>query len=256
MRRFAINAIGITLAAAVVWWFTRHTAAVSTIAGARALHWIIGYPAPKLAADDHFLFWFAPLFPPLVGLVLASRWAPWPGRIVGLAIGLTAFGYIVSMLIAVVYSPYLTPSAVRAYLSQALTELNAVAVPVILWLIVVGPPSAARLRPPRDRAYRLGRATTRSLVLSIAFCGITTLPVWFAVEQSDRTIDSARNRLAASLTAEDYAGALLAMQDLMKSMGQTPALQTLYRECERRLGPAASDVHRTSPIQGLPRINR
>lgn len=256
MRRFVLHAIGFTLAAAVVWWVTRNLAAASTIAGAGALHWIVGFPAPMLAADQHFLFWFAPLFPPFVGLVLASRWMSWPDRCMGLAIGLLAFWYVVSVLIAIVYSPYLTPSAVRAYLAQALTELNALAVPVILWLIVSGPPSALRLNRMRDRKRWTRRAGVKCLALTLTFCGIATLPAWFAADQSDRTIDAARRRLAASLTAADYPSALLGIQDLMSAMGQTPPLQALYRECSRRLGPDAAPVQRPAPGASLPRIIR
>ena len=248
MRRYVIEAIVLSLAASVVWWATRDFTAAATIAGAKGLHRLIGYPTPFLSGNSHHFYWFSPLFPPLVGLVLASRWLSWRRRLIGLLIGLCAFWYVVSVQLAVTFSPYLTLSAVRAYLMQVLISLNSVAVPVLLWLIVTGGPSLAPgsgARPGKEHKGPRPRPRLNlvvSVILAALLCAVITLPVQLAVEQSDPNLDAARNRLARAMLAENDVAALDAIEELLFWQGgKNPLLSYVRSQLLLRANQAASD---------------
>ncbi len=258
MRRFILDAILLSIAATILWWLTDDLTAKTTIAGGRLLHRLIGYPAPGMAEGVH-LYWLSPLFPPLVGLLLASRWVPWPRRLIGLAITLLAFWYMVSFQAAVTFSPYLTNSAIRAYLMKSLISLNQVAVPILLWLIVAGVPrrayfarekqrgtttsEQARTTPakqartaPAKVAAGLQPAGVHPLVvlaLSGALCLVATLPVILAIEQTTPELNAARKRVANAIIAEDYARATEAIRQLHALQGPSSNLRNLNAELQR-----------------------
>jgi hypothetical protein len=245
MRRFTIDVILISIAATLVWWVSGGLLRPLTVLGAKGLHWLVGYPAPYLLADLDKFYWFAPLFPPLVGLVLASRWVSWPKRIIGLLIGIVAFCYLVALQIVVVYTPYFTLSAVRAYLSSIQVSLNSVVVPVVLWLILTGGPPrqwATRSGPtesPDDGRKGKQHGRTSWLYVSmacIAFCGVLTLPILWAAEASTANLDAARNRLAGALIARDYNSALPAIDAMLQEQGRNTALSYVQSELHRELG--------------------
>ncbi len=243
MKRFVIKFILISLGATVVWSLTTGWTRPTTIYGAKALHALVGYPAPWLLADlDHY-HWFAPLFPPLVGLVMASQWVSWRRRLGGLVIGLAAFWYLVALQIAIVYSPYLTLSAVRAYLMSVQITLNSVVVPVVLWLIATGGPprewSAAaapdqRPQPPADAdsAARWGVMG----VWTLLFSAILTLPILAAGAQTDASITAARNTVARAITADNPVAALRAIDTMFTRQQSNAALSYLQMELHRQLG--------------------
>jgi hypothetical protein len=259
MRRFVLEAIFLSIAATVIWWLTDDLTAQTTIAGGRLLHRLVGYPAPGMAQGVH-LYWLSPLFPPLVGLLLASRWVPWPRRLIGLGITLIAFWYMVSFQAAVTFSPYLTNSAIRAYLMKSLISLNQVAVPIVLWLIVAGVPRSsyftsgqqparasskqhrtaparnARTPPARSAGTKPPKAGIHPLlvvVFSGVLCLITTLPVILAIEQTTPELDAVRKRVANAIIAKDYARAGEAIRQLHALQGPSSNLRHLHAELKR-----------------------
>lgn len=245
IRRFVIEAIVLSILGSLVWWATRNYTAATTIAGAKGLHWLIGYPSPFLAGNTHYIYWFSPLFPPMAGLILASRWLSWRRRLIGLVIGLGAFWYLVSLQVAVAFSPYLTLSTVRGYLSQILIALNSVAVPIVLWLIVTGGPPVQKTRPgkagvgrvvPAVSDRRAGTARPAwlvSVVLALFFCAVATLPVELAVEQSSPSLDAARKRVANAILVQDYSGAADAIDAMLQQQDGNRYLSHLQSELRR-----------------------
>ncbi len=246
MRRFIIESIVVSVLAAVVWWLTQDITAPTTVAGAKMLHRLVGYPAPYLVADGSHIYWFSPLFPPMVGLIIASRWTSWRRRIVGLSICTVGFWYIVSLQVAVSYSPYLTLSAIRGYLSQTLISLNSVAVPVVFWLIVTGgPPShfLVRNRSPLPDAKKNARTANptnhsdvhalRCVALTALLCALATLPVKLATEQSNANLDAARKRLAGAVLTGDVNTAVAAQLDMTQEQGPNRFLAHLVDELQQ-----------------------
>ncbi len=253
MRRFTVEVILISLAATVIWWATGGLLRPTTVAAAKGLHALVGYPAPYLLADLDGFYWFAPLFPPLVGLVFASRWVPWRRRLIGLLIGLAAFWYLVALQVVVVYTPYFTLSAVRAYLSAIQVSLNTAVVPVVLWLIVTGGPP--RGWTPELKALRPGDAGRKStnhrnpekakgyagtVFVTLAFCALATLPLFLAAQASTPNLDDARDRLARARLARDHAAALTAVDAMFQEQGRNAALSYLQSELYRELGDEAA----------------
>lgn len=240
IRRFTIHVVLISIAATGAWWLLRDYSAQATIIGAKWLHAIAGYPVPYLQADEQHSFWFAPMFPPLVGLVLASNWIPWHRRLLGVAIGLLGFWYVVSLQVAIVYSPYLTQSAVRAYLAEIQVGLNTIVFPVILWLIVTGGPPRA---PAPDSAVKDADADSRPSVgfpravcLALLFCAVCTLPVIPAAERSNANLVVARNRLARALAAGNDPAALKAIDVMFQQQRSNDALTYLRGKLQHRDG--------------------
>jgi len=246
MRRFIIEVLALTIAATLVWWATAEWLGETTIVGGKLLHRVIGYPAPSLAQGSHRFYWLAPLFPPLVGLILPSRWVSWPRRLIGLLIGLAAFWYMVSLQVAVTFTPYLTLSTERAYMMKIFISLNQVAVPVALWLIVTGGPKAEWLRAGRaapdkggakDSAPdRQGLRLPLTLLATVAFCAVVTVPVKLAVDRTTPRLDAARQKTARAILADDYPTAIKAIDDMLAEQGgQNAALTILQREMKRRM---------------------
>lgn len=254
MRRFTIEVLVISVAAAVLWGLTREYTAVTTIAGAKWLHRLVGYPAPFLLAEGNHDYWFSPLFPPLVGLVLASRWVPWRRRLLGLGIGLCAFWYVVSVQVAVTYSPYLTLSTVRAYLMQTQIAMNSVVMPVLLWLAATGGPGREQLGGARTRGQAATGARQGDLApgtgglnplvsaaLAVVLCVAVSFPVKLAAEQSGPSLDLARKRVANAILAKDFRGASRGIDDMLSMQGgDNRYLSHLQRELQRLADQTAS----------------
>ena len=227
MRRVIIEAILLSILMTGVWWVTDDLTARTTIAGGRLLHDSVGYPAPGMARGAH-LFWMSPLFPPLVGLLLASRWVPWRRRLYGLLITLAAFWYLVSFQVAVTFSPYLTLTTFRAYMMDVQVSANQVAVPILLWLIVAGAPPRSyfttgrhtKAAPAKDGgAVQPSKPGGVHLLLAVILCGalclVATLPVQLAVEKTNPALSAARKHVARAILAEDYADADKAIDELL-----------------------------------------
>ncbi len=241
MTRFVFRALLFSTAATVVWWATAGWTRPSTVASAKLLHSMVGYPAPYLLADLDDYHWFAPLFPPFVGLVAASYWVSTRRRIAGLAVGLITFWYLVALQIAVLYSPYLTLSAARAYFMSVQIALNSVAVPVVLWLIVVGgPPGGWEI----ERAHAGDDATPDALgragLLTLLFCAVLTLPVPAAISQTTPTLSAAREAVARAIANDNTPSAIRSIERMFTVQRENAALSYLQMELHRKLGQTAA----------------
>ncbi len=246
MKRFIASTILLSAAATLLWWATAPWSRSATIALAKMLHALVGYPAPHLLADLDDYYWFAPLFPPLVGLVLASHWITPSRRAVGLLIGLAAFAYLVALQIAVVYSPYLTLSAARAYLMSAQIALNSVVVPVILWFTVTGGPPAdwSRATTRTGRSARPVRPEHRSIArmaaLMAVFCGLMTLPLPLPASETTPALSAARRRAGRAIAADRPESALQAIDAMFTAQRSNAALSYLEMRLYARLGDRES----------------
>ena len=236
IRRFTIHVVIISIIATSAWWTLRDFSGQASIIGAKWLHAVAGYPAPFLQADEHHEFWFAPMFPPLAGLVLASTWIPWTQRLMGLTIGLLGFWYVVSLQVAIAFSPYLTQSTVRAYLAEIQVGLNTIVFPVILWLIVTGGPPRDSASNHVDTDSRRRAGLPRAVFLALLFCAVCTLPVIPAAEQTNANLVVARNSLARALTSGNDPAALKAIDAMFRQQRSNDALTYLQGKLQRRDG--------------------
>lgn len=280
MRRFTLTVIFISVLATCLWAATAPFARESTIQGAKWLHRLAGYPAPHLLADLDQFYWFAPLFPPFAGLVLASGQVPWRRRLTALVVGLAVFWYLVSAQIALVYSPYLTLSSVRGYFLAIQVGLNTVAVPVVLWLITIGGPpvfrsGAASSPQPITRTDAIAPPSWLAAgAWLVLFCVVMSLPVCLAAAQSNRNLDAARDRLGRSLVSQDLATAAAAIEKMLQEQRGNASLSYLQLQIHRQLGDFQSAresevraltttkrrrvYHRQEPVPtpGAPRLHR
>lgn len=241
MKRFVVRFFLYSILATGIWWLVTPVGRALTIDGAKWLHALAGYPAPYLLAELDDRYWFNPLFPPLVGLLLASDWLTWRRRSVGIMVGLIAFFYLVSLQVAVVYSPYLTNSAIRAYLSSVQVAFNTVVVPVILWLMASGgPPDWSKPADESDQQQkkspinppRLGTA----VIMMLLFCGVMTLPVVLAGEKTHPDLTLARQELAQSLRSKHFSSAYKAVEKMLRYDPGNRPVGYLNLELHRRQG--------------------
>ncbi len=241
MSRFIARFFFYSTMATAVWWFVEPVGWWVTNSGAKWLHTLAGYPAPYLLSDIDFRYWFNPLFPPLVGLILASGWLSWRRRGICVFPGIFAFVYLVSLQVAVVYSPYLTNSAVRAYLSSVQVAFNTVVVPVILWLIVTGGPPDGSESVDRDgsSSKKTGVGVPRLMsvwLMMLLFCGVMTVPVVLAGEKTHPDLTLARRELAKSLRSKHFSGTLQAVEKMLRYDPGNRPVGYLGLELRRRHG--------------------
>ncbi len=242
-NRFIIRFFLYTALATVIWWLIDPASQTLTVRTAKLLHSLAGYPAPYLLADIESFYWFNPLVPPLIGLVLASDWLSWRRRSLALAIGWAAFVYLVSLQIAILYSPYLTNSAVRAYLISMQVALNTVVVPVVLWLIATGGPpdrseTPSHTDPSTKTARRAAPRPATIALLTLVFCGMMTIPVALAAEKTHPDLSAARRELAQSLKSKHFSGSLKPVEKMLRYDRGNTAIGYLNLELRRRLGQA------------------
>jgi hypothetical protein len=213
--------IGYLLLATLLWWLglALGLTQLTTIWLAKILHRVAGYPAPYLLADLKPYLWFCPVFPPLVGLMLASRWLSWAVRLRRLAVGLGCLWLAVALQICLVYSPYLPLSRFRDYAGMMGLWLACILLPVILWLILTGGPRAlvaARGRGevlPTD-ASRRGRSwlpPVLALVVTLALA----VPIFVAGRLGAPEWEKPRREMSVGLIRHDPAYTLIAIQDVL-----------------------------------------
>ncbi len=237
MSRFVARALLVSLAATVAWWMTADWTCIATVTGAKWLHRLAGYPAPHLLADLDDFYWFAPLFPPFVGLTLASTWLTFRSRLTGIAIGLAAFWYLVSLQIAITYSPYLTLSSTRAYTLSMLVALNTIVVPVVFWLLATGgPPSAGVSRRAGDPNARESRKTAFVVVGTLVFSVAVTLVVPLTASQSTPSLNQARRAAGRLIAAGDSPRAIEAVDHMLAIQRTNAALSYLKLHLLRLAG--------------------
>jgi hypothetical protein len=221
LRRFLLEVIVYSLLATVLWWlgFAHGLTDHPTIWLAKILHRIAGYPAPYLLADLKPYFWFSPLFPPLVGLMLASRWLSWGTRLRRLAVGLACFWLAVSLQVCLVYSPYLPLSRFRDYVKMMGISSGYVLLPVILWLVLTGGPGAlvAPAGGGKGPAAPASRRQ-RSWVPSVFALGVglaLAVPIFVAAQLGAPEWTKARREMSVGLVRHDPAYTLIAIQEVL-----------------------------------------
>lgn len=139
LRRFLWRAVPWVIACAVVWKFTFDQNDALTVAITKFLHRLVGLPAPYLFCDEKKFFWHATMFPPVVGLTLASYWVRWPDRVVRAAVGYVTHCCLTAIAIAVHESPYLMQTEMRNPVTSMLVNANYLMFGAVIWLLAAGP---------------------------------------------------------------------------------------------------------------------
>lgn len=139
LRRFLWRAVPWVIACAVVWKFTFDQNDAVTVAITKFLHRLVGLPTPYLFCDEKKFFWHATMFPPVVGLTLASYWVRWPDRVVRAAVGYVTHCCLTAIAIAVHESPYLMQTEMRNPVTSMLVNANYLMFGAVIWLLAAGP---------------------------------------------------------------------------------------------------------------------
>lgn len=239
MRRFIIEAVVFSLLATALWYvsFATDVARQATLELARALHRVAGYPAPYLLAEVKSYYWHSPLFPPLVGLILASRWLTWRQRLAQLTLALVCFWFIVAVQIVIVYSPYLPLSWFRSFVERIYISSGYIAAPIVLWLILTGGPGPL-LAPPGSfqDEHPLFPRRWHAAVAAILLCLLFTVPVFVAAGRGDPGWPQARRAMAEGLRRDDPAAALVGLQQILPRDPRNDALIYLAARLHQRCG--------------------
>lgn len=139
LTRFLWRAIAWTLLAGLAWKLTLRANADFTIWLAKVLPSASGFPSPYLFCDDHPFFWHATLFPPVVGLTMASYWLRWPERIVRTVAGYVTYAGLTAVAIIINESPYLPETRFRASATSSLVNANCLMFGLVIWILSAGP---------------------------------------------------------------------------------------------------------------------
>ncbi|NOT02263.1 MAG: hypothetical protein HOP29_16780 [Phycisphaerales bacterium] len=139
LPRFLWRAIAWAVLAGVAWKMTLRANADVTIWLAKGLQRLAGFPAPYLFCDEHPLFWHATLFPPVVGLVMASYWLRWRDRVMRTVVGYGTYACLTAIAIIVNESPYLSETRFRASATSALVNANCLMFGLVIWMLSAGP---------------------------------------------------------------------------------------------------------------------
>ena len=248
MRRFLIEAVVFSVLASVLWWltFVTDTTRQATLELARDLHRVAGYPAPYLLAEVRPYYWHAPLFPPLVGLMLASRWLTWRQRLWQLALALACFWVMVAVQIVMVYSPYLPLSTFRSFVERIYISSGYIAAPVILWLILTGGPLSLLKGPnkaeetspaPRGPAgHPLFPRRWHAPAAAVCLCVLFTVPVFVSAALGAPGWAEARKMMADGLRLNDDAAALIGLQEILPEDPTNDGLIYLAARLHQRRG--------------------
>ena len=245
MRRFIIEAVVFSLLATAVWYVTFATDVTrqATLEVARVLHRVAGYPAPYLLAEVKPYYWHSPLFPPLIGLMLASRWLTWRQRLAQLIFALICFWFMVAVQIVIVYTPYLPLSWFRSFVERIYISSGYIAAPIILWLILTGGPHPL-LAPPdsSEGEHPLFARRWHAAVAAIILCVLFTLPVFIAAGRGDPGWPEARRAMAEGLRRDDPAAALVGLQQILPKDPRNDGLIYLAARLHQRRGEM-TDAH-------------
>lgn len=273
MRRL-IRAVGIlfagTAAATMLWWAAHERAAAASIATAKWLHRLIGFPAPYLIADAVDRWWFAPPGQLLVGLVLASWWRTWRGRLVDLAFCLALYWFVSAMTIALTCSPYIGPMRVRDLTGIVLTKSLLVVVPVILWGVTVGwagwhdaregAPGKKEPRREKRKQDRQGRGVSRQRCAGLlrypaatGICLLLPMACWAMSAAAPQGVREARAQAAAALRAGDSRQAAAAVMNLgrveVRQTGHNLPLYYLAANLLQEIGEFDAAIRVIDPVR-------
>ncbi len=233
MARFALRVLLYAIGASLIWWLTSDATTAATIWVAKALHRLVGAPAPYLLLEVLDYFWLAPPVQLFVGLTLASSWTSWRRRVQCLLLGVALLWFLVVMSVVAMSSPYLGPVQARMIIALVLTKGHLLVTPVLFWLILIAPQPAwlsfsepERIPPGREPRGR-DDATTRdkpkwwrSALLAVALCALAPLSLTTIERSAHAEVRDARRALMQALRADDprrsrgAAGALGKVQEL------------------------------------------
>jgi hypothetical protein len=180
------------------------------LATARGLHQLVNAPAPYLLAEAMDLWWIAPPAQLLIGLVLASWWRPWGGRLFDLALCLALYWFVVAMTVVLSCSPYIGLVGVREFVAILLTKGLLVITPIVLWGLIVVPSffdaatrrvqseSTAALRPEGGRRFAR-RIRPMRYLLTLGICLLLPAACWGMARMAPAEIRDARAKMARLL---------------------------------------------------------
>lgn len=206
VRRFLWRAVPWAVAAGFLWHYTHTYNAAFTVAVTKFLHWCVGYPAPYMFCDNTSLFWHSTMFPPVVGLGLASYWLRWPDRILRIMAGYVGHCCLTAVAITINESPYVQQTAFRDMVTSPLVNADYLMFGIVIWLLTCGPWYMRRddgnnVRP-WGRAFRYVRdGWVTRLVLLVVGVSVVIPLFAFTGPQAGR---EARARVADALAAVPY----------------------------------------------------
>ncbi len=173
---FLLRAIPWTLAAFFFWKYTIGPNADFTVWLTKALHRWTDFPAPYLYCDASRFFWHATLFPPVIGLTLASYWLSWPQRIIRAVGGYVAYCCLTAITIAIHVSPYLPENDIRLITTNTLVNANYLTFGLVIWVLACGPwyMDANRLSSGKDHRAKPRHSSRIARIWSIVRYGWVT----------------------------------------------------------------------------------
>ncbi len=139
LSRFLWRAVPWLVVMALVWQYTLPQNSGLAVWVTKRLHGLLGFPAPYMFCDSHRLFWHATLFPPAIGLILASYWLGWTQRIVRASFGYAAYTLLTAITITIHESPYLPETGFRSILTSTMADANYLTFGVAIWVLAAGP---------------------------------------------------------------------------------------------------------------------
>lgn len=139
LGRFLCRAVPWAVAAGFLWHYTHVYNAAFTVTVTKFLHWCVGYPAPYMFCDGTSLFWHSTMFPPIVGLGLASYWLRWRDRVLRIVAGYVGHCCLTAVAITINESPYLQQTEFRDMVTSPLVNADYLMFGIVIWLLTCGP---------------------------------------------------------------------------------------------------------------------
>jgi hypothetical protein len=242
LKRFLPTAIAGAALAAVLWHYTKSLNADITIAGAKTFHNLAGRPAPYLLCDQTRYFWHATLFPPLIGLTLASTWLSWPARLIRCIIGYAAYASLTAVAITIHDSPYLQQNQFVKSTTSALVNANYLVFGLVIWILAAGP---WYMNPHQESANTMSQTIFKRLYnavtshwlfrLTLLVLGVALIVPLFAMTANPEA-RQARNELATAMRKVPFFPH--PSIDLSSTVGRVPPAEP---------HPATAEIATTSP---------
>jgi len=139
VRRFVPRAVLWTALAGICWKLSLAPNVHLTVFITKLLHRLVGIPAPYMFCDEKTFFWHATLFPPVLGLTLASYWLRWPDRLVRAGAGYLVYCVLTAITIAVNESPYLPENDFGEVLTNTLVNADYCTFGIVIWVLAASP---------------------------------------------------------------------------------------------------------------------
>ncbi len=200
LKRFLPRAILLMVVAGVVWRFTFTLNADIAVRLTKYLHSLVGRPSPYMFCDETRLFWHATMFVPEFGLILASYWIGWPGRIVRVLAVYTGHSLLTACTITIHESPYLQQNEFVNVATSTLVNANYLLFGVASWVLVAGPWHRSD-HSPKQGVRRFSQFANnwpvRLMLLCLAMS--TTVPLFAVTGTADAM--KAREELASAMSA-------------------------------------------------------